>query len=127
MSKAQYEILTNPNTTPAEKRDAFSYRPSWNTPLNLEKGYTHQINTMIGHFGKMGVVERQELKNNTEGFPENLQVADRNEVITWDDEQELGAAGLHSKSSEQQIDNSSKDEAKDADFSLIEKVQRFVK
>jgi len=124
MTLAQLAILGNPSASAAEKSDAFSYRPSWNTPLGLDKGYVHQINTMIGHFGEMGVVEVHELENSGD-FPEKVQVADRNELIQWKDKQEQGVRLLHAD--RERDHRAGVQTTEDLDISKIQKVHRFVK
>lgn len=116
MSKEQYGVLKDPNSTSQQKLDAFADRPSWNTPLDLKKGYTHQINAMINGFSQMGVVEVRDLSQGTD-FPSNVQVADRNEIIDY---KEKTTIGLHAETSPDH-------EERDHDLSTIEKVQRFQK
>jgi hypothetical protein len=57
----------------AERQAAFASRSNWIRPLGT-KGYTDQINNMVHHFGKLGVVEVREGPQDREHFPEMLEV-----------------------------------------------------
>jgi hypothetical protein len=124
MTNAQFETLQNKDSSEAEKANAFSYRPSWNTPLDLTKGYIHQITTMIGHFGEMGVVEQRELSDPGE-FPRIVQVADRNEVIKSPTKQKLVGGALHSNL--EAVHSEEAITVENLDITKIEKVNRFVR
>jgi hypothetical protein len=56
LTKTDYEIVMDEERSLAERLTAFARRVSWLIPLG-GKSYTDQINNMISHFDRMGVVE----------------------------------------------------------------------
>lgn len=59
LTKTDYEIVMDEERSLAERLTAFARRVSWLIPLG-GKSYTDQINNMISHFDRMGVVEVRE-------------------------------------------------------------------
>ncbi len=57
LTREDYDIVRDEHRPLAERTAAFARRADWNAPLDLAATYVTQINTMIGHFDKMGVVE----------------------------------------------------------------------
>jgi hypothetical protein len=56
LTKENYEVVMDEERSLAERLAAFAQRASWLQPLG-SKSYTDQINNMIAHFDRMGVVE----------------------------------------------------------------------
>jgi hypothetical protein len=76
-----YKIVMDETRPLAERQAAFAQRADWNAPLDLSASYIVQINTMIAHFDKMGVVESR--PGPTDGaFPSMIEVEDRPDVRT---------------------------------------------
>jgi hypothetical protein len=74
LSRADYEIVADPEQPLADRLAAFARRASWLRPLG-SKSYTDQINNMIAHFDHLGVVEPR--RGPTSGpFPTVLEVED---------------------------------------------------
>lgn len=119
MSPRELEIIQSKDKTHQEKLDAFAYRPSWNTPLDLSKGYTHQINAMVKGFGQMGVVQQVEI-GDVEGLPKLVQAADRNELIKYEDDQEKAMVGLRSHDSRVALE-----QHQEVDWTKIDKARRL--
>ena len=74
LTEADYEIVLDPEQPLADRLAAFARRASWLRPLG-SKSYTDQINNMIAHFDRMGVVEPR--RGPTTGpFPRMVEVED---------------------------------------------------
>jgi hypothetical protein len=74
LTRADYEIVLDPEHPLADRLAAFARRASWLRPLG-SKNYTDQINNMIAHFDHMGVVEPR--RGPTSGpFPRMVEVED---------------------------------------------------
>jgi hypothetical protein len=74
LSRADYEIVVDPEQPLADRLTAFARRASWLRPLG-NKSYTDQINNMIAHFDHLGVVEPR--RGPTSGpFPTVLEAED---------------------------------------------------
>ena len=56
LTRADYEVVFDPEQPLADRLAAFARRASWLRPLG-STSYTDQINNMIAHFDHMGVVE----------------------------------------------------------------------
>ncbi len=82
MTKDAYDVVMDESQPLAKRRQAFVQRADWDAPLNTEKSYTYQINKMIDHFDQMGVVEVREGPRDSSGFPNYVQVSDRDQLIT---------------------------------------------
>ncbi|SFV14967.1 hypothetical protein SAMN02799631_05991 [Methylobacterium sp. 174MFSha1.1] len=57
LTREDYAIVKDERRPLAERKAAFARRADWNAPLDLAATYVAQVNTMIAHFDKMGVVE----------------------------------------------------------------------
>src|SRR5208337_1277542 len=57
LTLADYQAVMDKKLSLAERQAAFARRADWNAPLDLSASYVAQINTMIAHFDRMGVVE----------------------------------------------------------------------
>ncbi|AWB25344.1 hypothetical protein DA075_31050 [Methylobacterium currus] len=57
LTREDYDIVRDERRPLAERTAAFARRADWDAPLDLAASYTSQINTMIAHCDKMGVVE----------------------------------------------------------------------
>jgi hypothetical protein len=76
-----YKIVMDEARPLAERQAAFAHRADWNAPLDLSASYVVQINTMVAHFDKMGVIESR--PGPADGaFPQTIEVEDRPEVRT---------------------------------------------
>jgi L-Lysine epsilon oxidase N-terminal/L-lysine epsilon oxidase C-terminal domain len=74
-----YNKVVDEKLSLAERQAAFARRADWNAPLDLSASYMTQINTMIAHFDRMGVVESH-LGPTDGAFPARIEVADRPEI-----------------------------------------------
>ena len=73
LTRANYEVVMDEKRPLGERLSAFANRAAWIRPLG-SKSYTDQINNMIKHFGKMGVVEVREGPKDSEHFPPVMEV-----------------------------------------------------
>jgi L-Lysine epsilon oxidase N-terminal/L-lysine epsilon oxidase C-terminal domain len=79
LAMEDYKKVVDEELSLAERQAAFARRADWNAPLDLSAPYVTQINTMIAHFDRMGVVESH--PGPSDGvFPARIEVADRPEV-----------------------------------------------
>jgi hypothetical protein len=79
LTLADYRAVMDEKLSLAERQAAFARRADWNAPLDLSASYVTQINTMIAHFDRMGVVESR--PGPADGaFPSQIEVEDRPEV-----------------------------------------------
>ncbi|MGX7707140.1 LodA/GoxA family CTQ-dependent oxidase [Methylobacterium sp. Gmos1] len=75
LTRDDYAIVKDERRPLAERKAAFARRADWDAPLDLAATYVSQINTMIAHFDKMGVVES--LPGPADGeFPAVMEVQD---------------------------------------------------
>ena len=109
-----YDIVMNTKLPLGDRLQAFANRASWLEALNLDKGYTHQINKMIHHFDHLSVVETRDGPKDDLNFPSIMQVADKvklrytpQAITTYMKLEEGGMAD------------------EDTDLTKIEKVRRF--
>ena len=80
LTRHDYDIVVDTERPLPERVAAFARRADWDAPLNLKASYVSQINTMIAHFDKMGVVESR--PGPTDGaFPAVMEVQDRPVLI----------------------------------------------
>jgi hypothetical protein len=80
LTRHDYDIVMDTERPLPERVAAFARRADWDAPLNLKASYVTQINTMIAHFDKMGVVESR--PGPTDGaFPAVMEVQDRPVLI----------------------------------------------
>jgi L-lysine epsilon oxidase-like protein len=105
LTKQDYETVMDKELPLAERLAAFARRASWLEPLG-DKSYTDQINNMITHFDRMGVVEQRDGPESSP-FPAEMQV------------QELPASAA------ELMPKSASRDAEQLDLSGIEKVRRF--
>jgi hypothetical protein len=105
LTKQDYETVMDEERPLAERLAAFARRASWLQPLG-DKSYTDQINNMIAHFDRMGVVEQRDGPKSGP-FPAEMQV------------QELPASAAES------MPTFAGREAEHLDLGGIEKVRRF--
>ncbi len=82
MSETEYAIVMDESLPLSQRLQAFANRANWLEPLGLDKSYTHQINHMIHHFDKMGVVEVRPGLPGDDLFPATMQVSDE-KVKPW--------------------------------------------
>jgi hypothetical protein len=76
-----YQIVMDETRPLAARQAAFLHREDWNAPLDLSSSPIAQINTMITHFDRMGVVESH--PGPADGaFPGTIEVEDRSEART---------------------------------------------
>lgn len=137
MSCEAYAIVTNPELPRSERLQAFANRANWLEPLGLDKSYTHQINQMIHHFGRMGVVEVREGLRGDPDFPDTMQVSDQRQPQAWEDvdvaqpaEEGMAAAAppverVARRLTLREPDEGGRREAGPTDLRQIEKVNRF--
>jgi hypothetical protein len=124
MTESAYQKTMDKESPLEQRKQAFSYRSSWNAPLNLSQGYTFQINEMIDNFDKMGVVEVHH-QTETDEFPYQFQVSDQEAVIDphpiqKQDEKKHTALNVARRSDPEKAIHD-----QDYDFSQIDKVRRF--
>jgi hypothetical protein len=105
LTRADYEIVLDPEKSIDARMAAFARRASWLRPLG-SKSYTDQINNMIAHFDHMGVVETR--PGPASGpFPQVMEVEDLHPVAR------AFAAAVGPRAAEE------------VDLSGIDKVRRF--
>lgn len=123
MSEREYETVMNESLPLSQRLQAFANRANWLEPLGLEKSYTHQINHMIHHFDKMGVVEVRPGPFDDKDFPDTMQVSDE-QVLPWQAANEPDPDSLVRKGEALQAESDGS-EAGVTDLSNIAKVRRF--
>ena len=80
LTRDNYEIVMNTELPLAKREAAFFDRADWDAPLDLKATYVVQINTMIAHFDRMGIVES--VPGPSDGaFPAVMEVLDRQQSI----------------------------------------------
>ncbi|WP_083099362.1 LodA/GoxA family CTQ-dependent oxidase [Pseudophaeobacter leonis] len=82
MSETEYRTVMDTSLPLSQRLQAFANRANWLEPLGLDKSYTHQINHMVHHFDKMGVVQVRPGPQNDPNFPNTMQVSDE-EILPW--------------------------------------------
>lgn len=122
LTREQYEIIMDEERPLGERLAAFANRAAWIRPLGT-KSYTDQINNMIKHFGKMGVVEMREGPQHSEHFPavmevEHVELHHVRELI----QPEATEAG---ETAAPTITRDIQEAKEDVDLTAIEKVHRF--
>ncbi len=105
LTSVDYQVVMDEQRPLAERLAAFVRRGSWLQPLG-NKSYTDQINNMIAHFDRMGVVEQRDGPKSGP-FPSEMEVQDLPDA----------AHPLAAAASERTAEN--------LDLSGIEKVRRF--
>jgi len=74
-----YKVVMDDSLPLLERQAAFARRADWNAPLDLSASYVTQINNMIAHFDRMGIVESRPGPSGGE-FPSTVEVEDRPDV-----------------------------------------------
>lgn len=67
LTDAEYDIITNPATSPEARMAAFNHRPFWLRSLHMNAPYIEQITKMVTHFGDLGLILKRETR--VEGIP----------------------------------------------------------
>jgi L-Lysine epsilon oxidase N-terminal/L-lysine epsilon oxidase C-terminal domain len=57
LARRDYDLVMDEGLPLREREAAFGRRLDWDAPLDVKAPYMHQINQMIAHFDRMGVVE----------------------------------------------------------------------
>jgi hypothetical protein len=110
LTDAAYQIVVNTKKPLGERLKAFANRTDWTAPLTVNNAsYIDQINNMVAHFDKMGIVEMHKGVEGEPLFPTQIGVQDFKHTAT---------EGSHPTLLTQQ-------EGRDVDLSKIEKVNRF--
>jgi hypothetical protein len=73
LTEENYRKVMDEDLPLGERLAAFAARALWIRPLG-NISYTDQINNMIAHFGKLGVVEVREGPSDRENFPATIEV-----------------------------------------------------
>jgi hypothetical protein len=60
ITEEQYRTITNPDTSPETRMEAFNTRPYWLRSLDFSKPYVEQITRMISTFGDLGLILKRE-------------------------------------------------------------------
>ncbi len=118
ISEEEYNTVMDTSKELSQRLQAFANRANWLQPLGLDKGYTHQINHMIHHFGEMGIVESRPGLPDDPHFPAMMEVEDS--------EAKKDKKHPHSDAFKALTVDLTIAEADDVyDLTLIEKVRRF--
>ena len=80
LSKQNYKIVMDESKPLGERLAAFADRAQWIAPLGTTS-YTDEINNMIDHFDKLGVVEAHPGPADRENFPSVIEVEDQHPKI----------------------------------------------
>lgn len=75
LAEEDYNVVMDDQNELGLRLEAFAKRTDWNTPLDLSKGYVHQINYMIDHFDEMYIVEARKGLPGNPNFPAVMEVA----------------------------------------------------
>jgi len=86
LTDAEYDIITNPGTSPEARMAAFNNRPFWLRSLHMNAPYIEQITKMVTHFGDLGLILKRETR--VEGIPAVVYV----ETLAEEQKKLLGAA-----------------------------------
>ena len=124
MSRSSYEKTIDEELPLEQRQQAFSYRGSWMEPLNLSQSYTFQINEMIKHFDKLGVVEAHH-KQGSGAFPFSMQVSDHESVIDPHPQRQADETKQFTHAVKLLSVPQQAEEDRDYDLTMIEKVNRF--
>ena len=124
MSRSMYEKTMNEELPLEQREQAFNYRINWLEPLNLSQGYTFQINEMIHHFDKLGVIEIHH-KPGSGTFPASMQVSDHESVIEPHPQRRADEIKYYTHAVKLASVSEQAVEDRDYDLTKIEKVNRF--
>jgi hypothetical protein len=122
LSARNYQVVIDTAKPLDQRLAAFAFRANWDRPLGLDKSYTHQINWMIKHFGRMGVVEVREGPAGDPAFPPVMEVEDRGPE-DWRGRKVKSSGSDEAVTEETELSHGSEPER--TDLSGIEKVRRF--
>ncbi len=75
LSEENYRIVMNTKLSRAKRLAAFNERADWDRTLGV--GYEHQLENMVKHFDRQGIVEVRPGFANDPDFPPQMQVEDR--------------------------------------------------
>lgn len=75
LSEENYRTVMNTKLPRSERLAAFNERADWDRTLGV--GYEQQLETMVKHFDRQGIVELRAGINNDPDFPPQMQVEDR--------------------------------------------------
>jgi hypothetical protein len=67
LTEAQYDVITNPGSSPEARMAAFNTRPFWLRSLRMDAPYIEQITKMVSHFGDLGLILKR--ATDVEGLP----------------------------------------------------------
>jgi len=123
LSEANYRKVMDEDLPLGERLAAFATRSFWTRPLGTVS-YTDQINNMIEHFGKMGVVEVREGPSDREHFPATFEV-EQLEPKHHENRLLVALRGTEADTTTPRVAPDVADVAHDVDLSGIEKVNRF--
>lgn len=119
LTHQNYEIVMDENRPLGERLAAFANRAAWTRRLGA-KSYTSQINNMVAHFDKMGLVEVRPGPANSQDFPPVMEVE---QLPLHDTPRLLSLAAAGPVPSEDAVEMN--ELADDVDLINIEKVRRF--
>ncbi|MET3134538.1 hypothetical protein AAKU55_004838 [Oxalobacteraceae bacterium GrIS 1.11] len=123
LTEKNYKIVMDYRKPLGERLAAFADRASWIAPLG-NTSYSDQINNMIHHFDKLGVVESHPGPSDREHFPAVIEVEDQHPLIM--DLPAPDAKRLHDAShAGLRIGARANGDAQKLDLTNIEKVRRF--
>jgi hypothetical protein len=116
LTEENYRKVMNEKLPLGERLAAFATRSLWIRPLG-KGSYTDQINNMVDHFGKLGVVEVRKGPRDRENFPAEIEVE---QLHPADHQQRLLKALADTEAAPAPADSD-----QDIDLTGIEKVNRF--
>ncbi len=123
LTEENYKKVMDESLPLGERLAAFAARSLWIRPLGTTS-YTDQINNMIEHFGKLGVVEVREGPSDRVNFPAVLEVE---QLEPRDHEHRLLKAlqGTEADTTTPAVAPNIQEVEQDVDLTGIEKVNRF--
>ncbi|MGH3998448.1 MAG: LodA/GoxA family CTQ-dependent oxidase, partial [Pseudonocardiaceae bacterium] len=93
LTLADYQVITDPGTTPEDRQIAFEQRANWFRVLT--GSYPDQINQMVTDFGKLGVVEARPGSTHDPALPSEMMVESQPEFPTADIPRDRNLLMLH--------------------------------
>jgi L-lysine epsilon oxidase-like protein len=75
LTRRDYDIVMDERLPLTERQAAFARRADWDAPLDPQAPYVTQINTMVAHFDRMGIVESRPGPSDG-AFPTTTEVQD---------------------------------------------------
>lgn len=125
MSDEAYNTVMDTERPLGERLQAFANRSNWFEPLGLDQNYTHQINQMIKHFDRMGVLEVRLGPKDDPDFPPVMQVSDQPDLDDKDKADAKDRIARPLSLDRDDADTGDPDADGAFDLSQIEKVRRF--